>query len=215
MVIKNKIWEEMKQAHANVLCVKWYTDKQRKHDRYYQMFIALVASGGTFGYLLNDIAPLISSSIIAFVSVVKALFPHFIQPEKELCILDGLMDYYNGYMTELEHLYFRYETEDISDKETEEFLYHLKKEEGGKQSTFNRLVRSIPQKRHEKIIQESETYINRVYYNIMSKKSNTTIPHGTGETSTHSTYTIHQGPEIHGEMPRFSNVPPPPSPKKK
>lgn len=53
MVIKNKIWEEMKQAHANVLCVKWYTDKQRKHERYYQMFIALVASGGTFGYLLN------------------------------------------------------------------------------------------------------------------------------------------------------------------
>ena len=49
----------------------------------------------------------------------------------------------------------------------------------------------------------------------MSKKSNTTIPHGTGETSTHSTYTIHQGPEIHGEMPRFSNVPPPPSPRKK
>jgi hypothetical protein len=71
MVIKNKIWEEMKQAHANVLCVKWYTDKQRKHERYYQMFIALVASGGTFGYLLNEIAPLISSSIIAFVSVVK------------------------------------------------------------------------------------------------------------------------------------------------
>lgn len=165
MVIKNKIWEEMKQAHANVLCVKWYTDKQRKHERYCQMFIALVASGGTFGYLLNEIAPLISSSIIAFVSVVKALFPHFIQPEKELCILDGLMDYYNGYMTELEHLYFRYETEDISDKEIEEFLYHLKKEEGGKQSTFNRLVRSIPQKRHEKIIKESETYINRVYYN--------------------------------------------------
>lgn len=50
-------------------------------------------------------------------------------------------------------------------KETEEFFYHLKKEEGGKQSTFNRLVRSIPQKRHEKIIKESETYINRVYYN--------------------------------------------------
>lgn len=71
MVIKNKIWEEMKQAHANVLCVKWYTDKQRKHERYYQMFIALVASGGTFGYLLNEIAPLISSSIIAFVSLVK------------------------------------------------------------------------------------------------------------------------------------------------
>lgn len=147
MVIKNKIWEEMKQAHANVLCVKWYTDKQRKHDRYYQMFIALVASGGTFGYLLNDIAPLISSSIIAFVSVVKALFPHFIQPEKELCILDGLMDYYNGYMTELEHLYFRYETEDISDKETEEFLYHLKKEEGGGNNQHSTVLFALYHKR--------------------------------------------------------------------
>lgn len=51
----------------------------------------------------------------------------------------------------------------------------------------------------------------------MSNKRKTTIPHGTGEASTHSTYIIHQGPEIHGEMPRFSNVPPPPppSPKKK
>ena len=77
MVIKNKIWEEMKQAHANVLCVKWYTDKQRKHERYYQMFIALVASGGTFGYLLNEIAPLISSSIIAFVSFPKTVSASF------------------------------------------------------------------------------------------------------------------------------------------
>ena len=66
MVIKNKIWEEMKQAHANVLCVKWYTDKQRKHDRYYQMFIALVASGGTFGYLLNRVSSSMFSFLITF-----------------------------------------------------------------------------------------------------------------------------------------------------
>lgn len=82
MVIKNKIWEEMKQAHANVLCVKWYTDKQRKHERYYQMFIALVASGGTFGYLLNEIAPLISSSIIAFCFCSKSFVSTFYTTRK-------------------------------------------------------------------------------------------------------------------------------------
>lgn len=46
MVVRNKIWEEIKQAYANVLCLQWYTDKQRKYERWYNMFIALVASGG-------------------------------------------------------------------------------------------------------------------------------------------------------------------------
>ena len=116
MVVRNKIWEELKQAHANVLCLCWYTNKQRKYERWYQAFIALVASGGTFGYLINEYAPLISSGIIAFISVAKSLFPHFLQPEKELCILDGLMDYYNKYMNEMEHLFYQFDHKGIEEK---------------------------------------------------------------------------------------------------
>lgn len=91
MVVRNKIWKELKQAHANVLCIRWYNNKQRKHERYYQAFIAVTASASTFGFIINDLAPLFSSLAIAFVSIVKSHFPQFLQPEKELSILDGLL----------------------------------------------------------------------------------------------------------------------------
>ena len=57
MIVRNKIWEEIKQAYANVLCLRWYTDKQRKYERWYQMFVAIVASGGTFGKIDNKNKP--------------------------------------------------------------------------------------------------------------------------------------------------------------
>ena len=25
MIVRNKVWEEIKQAHVNILCLKWYT----------------------------------------------------------------------------------------------------------------------------------------------------------------------------------------------
>lgn len=53
MVVRNKVWEEIKQAHVNILCLRWYTDRQRRHERYYQFFIAFTASAGTFGYILK------------------------------------------------------------------------------------------------------------------------------------------------------------------
>ena len=41
----------------------------------------------------------------------------------------------------------------------------IKKEETAKQSLMNKLVRSIPPKRHEQYIKEADEYIKRVYYN--------------------------------------------------
>lgn len=41
----------------------------------------------------------------------------------------------------------------------------IKKEATAKQSLMNKLVRSIPPKRHEQFIKEADEYIKRVYYN--------------------------------------------------
>ena len=165
MIVRNKIWEEIKQAYANVLCLRWYTDKQRKYERWCQMFVAIVASGGTFGYLINSYFPLVSTATIAFVAVVKSLFPQILQPERELCILDDLMDFYNKYMIDMESLLYNSDKEKISEEETFEEMYSIKKEETAKQSLMNKLVRSIPPKRHEQFIKEADEYIKRVYYN--------------------------------------------------
>lgn len=166
MIVRNKIWEELKQAHANVLCIKWYNDRQRKFNRGYQLFIAIIASSGTFGYLLNDYAPLIGSAIIAFVSVTKSIFPHFLQSEQELCDLDRIMDYYNSHMNDIECLFYQLDQSIITDNIAMEMLYYTKAIECKKQSEMNRLIRHISKKRKDKIVKTSEEYIDQVYFNI-------------------------------------------------
>ena len=165
MIVRNKVWEELKQAHVNILCLRWYTDSQRKYERYYQCFIAITASIGTFGYVFENWLPFVSSLLIAFISVVKALFPQFIQPEKELCILDSIMDFYNRYMNDLELLMHQNDTEQLNEDETMIKIHQLKGDECEKQSIMNRFVRSIPKKRLKLLENESTEYINRVYFN--------------------------------------------------
>lgn len=165
MVVRNKVWEEIKQAHVNILCLRWYTDRQRRYERYYQFFIAFTASVGTFGYMFENRIPFVSSLLIAFISVVKSIFPQLIQPEKELCILDGLMDFYNKYMNDLEFLMYQCDVEKLNEDESMIKIHSLKDDECEKQSIMNRFVRTIPQKRMQLLINESAEYINKVYFN--------------------------------------------------
>jgi hypothetical protein len=88
MIVRNKIWEELKQAHANVLCIAWYNDRRRRYNRWYHLFIAVVASSSSFGYLLNNNIPLIGSITIAIVSVAKSIFPQFLQENNYVCQRD-------------------------------------------------------------------------------------------------------------------------------
>ena len=165
MIVKNKIWEEFKQAHANVLCIRWYNDRQRRLRRWYQLFIAIVASVSTFGFLLNDKFPFFGSLIIAMVSVAKSIFPRFVQPEQELCDLDRITDFYNLHMIRLECLSYRLGRTKITEDEAVEELCKLLVIEGKNRSAMNRLVRYISPKRKDKIVEESEEYIKQVYYN--------------------------------------------------
>lgn len=165
MIVRNKVWEELKQAHVNILCLRWYTNRQRKRERYYQFFIATTASAGTFGYMFEDWLPFVSSLTIAFVSVLKSLFPQFIQPEKELCILDEIMDFYNKHMNDLEYLMFQHDHEKLNNDKAMEKIYLLKDNEYNKQSIMNKFVRSIPQKRLKLLEKESTEYINKIYFN--------------------------------------------------
>lgn len=54
MICRNRIWEELKQAKANIICIQKYTDKRRGYNRAYNGFVAIAASAGALGTLLND-----------------------------------------------------------------------------------------------------------------------------------------------------------------
>lgn len=166
MEVRNKIWEEFKQAKANVVCIRRYNSLQRQLNCIYQIFIAVCAAVGTFSFGLSDKIPFIALLSIAVVSLIKAIFPQIIQPEQELCELDGIMDYYNSFMNKLEEFFYELDKEQKTDDEVMGELFTLKEDECKKESKMNKLIRWIPKCMQRKVDAEVQTYIDEVYFNI-------------------------------------------------
>ena len=166
MEVRNKIWEEFKQAKANVVCIRRYNSLQRQLNCIYQIFIAVCAAVGTFSFGLSDKIPFIALLFIAVVSLIKAIFPQIIQPEQELCELDGIMDYYNSFMNKLEKFFYELDKEQKTDDEVMGELFTLKEDECKKESKMNKLIRWIPKCMQRKVDAEVQTYIDEVYFNI-------------------------------------------------
>lgn len=178
MSIKNRIWDELFWAKVCILCIQRYTSCHRRYNRWYETFIALTASGGAFGFILNQFAPLCSTLIIGFVSVAKAIYPSLIQKEEELSSLDVISDFYVVYMTHLEHLYYNYQNNlfdkdvDSNDHLAAEQFFKLKESECEKQSRMNKLLRKISDKEHAFLNKEATDYVNRVYFNKYDDENN-------------------------------------------
>lgn len=173
MICRNRIWEELKQAKANIICIQKYTDKRRGYNRAYNGFVAITASAGALGTLLNDKVPLFASMLIGFVSIIKSVLPNFVQGESELSSLDVLADFYNKYMNSLENIWYRFDHDIIDEKQAMDEFFKLKQTECDKMSQMNRLVRSISKRFQKKIDEEAATYINSVYYEKKPEELNT------------------------------------------
>lgn len=173
MICRNRIWEELKQAKANIICIQKYTDKRRGYNRAYNGFVAITASAGALGTLLNDKVPFVASMLIGFVSIIKSVLPNFVQGESELSSLDVLADFYNRYMNSLENIWYRFDHDIIDEKQAMDEFFKLKETECDKMSQMNRLVRNISKRFQRKIDEEAATYINRVYYEKKPEEQNT------------------------------------------
>lgn len=169
MEVRNKIWEEFKQAKANVVCIRRYNSIQRQMNCLYQVFIAASAAIGTVASAFNIQASVYALGAIAIVSLAKAIFPEILQQEKELCELDGIMDYYNSFLNKLEVFFYQLDKEQKTDDEVMMELFILKETECKKQSQLNRLIRLIPKWLQNKVDKEVDTYIKEVYYNIYNQ----------------------------------------------
>ena len=166
MEVRNKIWEEFKQAKANVVCIRRYNSVQRQLNCVYQIFIAVCAAVGTLSFGFSDKSPFIALLSIAIVSLVKAIFPQIIQPEQELCELDNIMDYYNSFMNKMEVFFYQLDKEQKTDDEVIQELFALKEDECKRQSKMNKLIRWIPSRMQKKVDAEVQTYIEEVHFNI-------------------------------------------------
>lgn len=118
MIARNRIWEELKQAKANILGLQKYTDKQRSYNRWYNGILAFTASVGALGYSINEIIPFITSIIIGITSIAKSILPNFLQSAQDLSELDVLSDFYVRYMNSLEKIWYDNENNYADEKET-------------------------------------------------------------------------------------------------
>lgn len=164
MILENKIWEEIKQSHINILTIQWYTDRQRRRSRICNFIVALSAAIGALGNSLNEYISFVCCLIIGVISITKPLFSHFMQSEKDLRTLDSLMDYYTAYMNELDYLFYKLRN-DYSEEDIMESFYTLKKKDSNKQSQQNRLVYNIPKRVMNRLTAKSEEYLKQVYFN--------------------------------------------------
>lgn len=164
MIARNRIWEELKQAKANILGLQKYTDKQRSYNRWYNGILAFTASVGALGYSINEIIPFITSIIIGITSITKSILPNFLQSAQDLSELDVLSDFYVRYMNSLEKIWYDNENNYADEKETMDRFFELKETECDKESAYNRGVRNISKKMQREIDAEAEEYINRVYF---------------------------------------------------
>lgn len=166
MVTRNRIWNELKQAKANILCLQRYTDNRRRNNRIYYACIAIVSS---LGALINSLwsgAAFTATLIIAFVSITKSVMPSFLQTEPELSELDKLSDFYSNYMNVIEKIWFDYDHEYVNEELTMKRFFEIKESECSKQSLFNKGVRGISKSMQNKIDNDAENYINEVYFTI-------------------------------------------------
>lgn len=127
MIARNRIWEELKQAKANILGLQKYTDKQRSYNRWYNGILAFTASVGALGYSINEIIPFITSIIIGITSIAKSILPNFLQSAQDLSELDVLSDFYVRYMNSLEKIWYDNENNYADEKETMDRFLSLKK----------------------------------------------------------------------------------------
>jgi hypothetical protein len=174
MIAKNKLWEELRQAKANIVCIQRYTDRGRRYSRIFNASVILFASAGTIcGLFVDETIALWTSAAVAISSILKTLLPSFIQSEQELSELDRLSDYYSKFLNATEHLWYIFHHEHITEEKVMKDFFALKEDECDKASTMNRLVRSLSKKELQKINYDANEYVTRVYFDHSQQTNNT------------------------------------------
>lgn len=170
MIVRQRIWEELRLAKANIICLQKYTDRGRRKSRIFNSLIILFASAGAIGGIFKQWVAVLASFLVAFSTILKTLMPNFLHSENELSELDRLMDFYSTYFNNLEKIWYynenlgKDESNHITESEIVERFFELKNSESDKFSALNRGVRSISKKEMNSINDEAREYVNRVYF---------------------------------------------------
>ena len=166
MIVRNLIWEEITQSHANAICARKYATIQRRIELLYKVLIPVLAALCTLLSALSIYkGTTITAAVIFISSTAKSVFPKVILPEKDIQSLDELYKFYTEYNAEAGKLFHSLDKKKINEETALEKIKKLKSKAADKNAELNKLVLWIPHVIDKRITIESEHHLNRIFFN--------------------------------------------------
>ena len=169
-LITNSVWVEMHRIKGYLRQIEIYTDRKRHSNRMLNSIIICSSILCAIASFFHDVPyfswiSIVFALVVAVLTCVKELMPHLIQPERELCELDNIHNFYSSFLQDLEYLYVqRFDAKsEIDDKIMNDRLYQLQKSEGDRVAKINLLCRKFKEEEKRKIIDETELYFRTKY----------------------------------------------------
>ncbi len=170
-MIVNSYWLEMHKAYGIQKQIEIYTDRKRHCNRVVsvvQLIAVVVCSIASFftqlqwGHWLT----IVFAVFVAVATFIKEFIPQVSQPEGELCELDKIHDFYKDYLQKLEFHYIQRFDEKlkVDDNTLNKFFNDIKKTEGDRITTINRLCRKMKEEEKKRIKEETDQYF-RIKFN--------------------------------------------------
>lgn len=166
MIVRNKIWEEIKEADVFSRCAVEYASLQRQILFAYKVAIPiLAASCALFAKLGMPNWTFWSAVIICISSILKTFFTQIILPEKDLDRLDKLGVDFENYRVTDEKMMEELDNMKTTDEIVLKVLNRHNSEYCKKKAELNKLVLWIPSWVKNRLQKDSEEYLLRVHHN--------------------------------------------------
>lgn len=165
-MIRDEIWEDMKETKTYQLSCLHYVDKKRKFNRWYNFAIIIIAGLGAITFFLNHWFAFTSTLAVSLLEVVKSFVPAVCQSEKELVELDNIATYYGEISHKLEELWSKNESGYYTNDEQTilKKVFNIRKNTAENVTNMNRLIHSLSQKEDKKIQDQADEYLKSKYY---------------------------------------------------
>ena len=166
MIVRNKVWEEIKEADVFYRCAVEYASVQRQILFAYNVTIPVIAAlCALFAKLRMPNWTFWSALIICISSVLKTFFTQIILPEKDIDRLDKLGVDFENYRVKDEKMMEELDNMETTDEIVLKELNRHNSDFCKKKAELNKLVLWIPSWVKNRQQKDSEEYLLRVHHN--------------------------------------------------
>lgn len=166
MIIRNKIWDEIKEADVFSRCAMRYASVQRKIQFAYKVVIPVLAAlCALFTKLNMPNYTFWSAVLICFSTILKSFCTQIILSEKDIEKLDKLGVDFENFRTKYEDLMRKLDNKEISENEASNVIDKQQSIYSKKKSELNKLILWIPFWKKRRLQKESEEYLKGIHFN--------------------------------------------------